>query len=204
MGGLGTCGCFSFNGNKMITTGGGGMIVTDDEALALRAHYLTNQAKDDPVEYVHDEIGFNYRLTNVQAAMGVAQLEVLDEYVEAKRRIAAHYGECLGGIDGISLPAQAAWAESVYWLYTVRVAEAGYGTDSRGLMHRLRQLGIQSRPLWKPLHQLKPYAGCRSAGPIDVAPAIHREALSIPCSVGLSPEDQSRVVAAIGGDPHSP
>jgi len=93
VGALGSLGCFSFNGNKLVTTGGGGMITTDNEAWAKRAKYLTTQAKDDPLEYVHNEIGYNHRLSNVQAAMGCAQLEKVDEFFIAKRRIAARYTE---------------------------------------------------------------------------------------------------------------
>ncbi len=121
VGSLGDVACFSYNGNKIITTGGGGMIVTDNEAWADKAKYLTTQAKDDPLEYVHNEIGYNYRLTNVLAAIGVAQMEKLDEYVAVKRRIAGFYSDRLGGVPGIRLMAEAPWAASTFWLYTVLV-----------------------------------------------------------------------------------
>ncbi len=101
VGKLGHIACFSFNGNKLLTTGGGGMLVTDDPAYAARARYLTTQAKDDPIEYVHGAVGYNYRLTNVQAAIGVAQLEQLDDYVAAKRRIAARYAAAFDEIAGL-------------------------------------------------------------------------------------------------------
>ena len=113
--------CLSFNGNKLITTGGGGMIITDDEAFARRARYLTTQAKDDPVEYVHHEVGYNYRLTNLQAALGVAQLERLDGHVEAKRRIARGYAAALDGVPGLEVMREASWARSAFWMYTVLV-----------------------------------------------------------------------------------
>ena len=100
-GSFGRIGCFSFNGNKIITTGGGGMIVTSDDGIAKRARHLTTQAKKDPFEYDHDEIGYNYRLTNIQAAMGVAQMERLNEFVETKRRNAVLYRELLSDINDI-------------------------------------------------------------------------------------------------------
>ena len=134
---LGDIACFSFNGNKMITTGGGGMIVTDNEAMARRAKYLTTQAKDDPVEFVHGAIGYNYRLTNIQAAMGVAQLEKLDEYIGIKRRIAETYVEALSEIPGITPMREAEWAFSVFWMFTVLIDGTQYGMDSRALLRYL-------------------------------------------------------------------
>jgi perosamine synthetase len=123
VGRLGDIACFSFNGNKVITTGGGGMIVTDNEEWAHRARYLTTQAKDDPVEYVHQEVGYNYRLTNVQAALGCAQMEQLPGYVAAKRRVAARYTETLTGTPGITPMREAPWAFGTFWMYTVLVDE---------------------------------------------------------------------------------
>ena len=137
VGALGDIACFSFNGNKLITTGGGGMIVTDNDAWAARAKYLTTQAKDDPLEYVHHEIGYNYRLTNIQAAMGVAQMEQLGEYIAAKRRIAGFYGERFREVSGMCPMAEAPWAACTYWLYTVLVDAVGYGNGSRELLRKL-------------------------------------------------------------------
>jgi perosamine synthetase len=200
VGRLGQIACFSFNGNKIITTGGGGMIVTDDDVWADRARYLTTQAKDDPVEYVHGAIGYNYRLTNVQAALGVAQMEQLDEYVEAKRHIAAAYDAALAGVSGITPLREPAGSFSTYWMYTVRVDAARFGLDSRELLRRLEESGVQTRPLWQPIHLSAPH---RTEPPADcpVAETLHREGLSLPCSVGLSREDQEtvfRTIAAIG------
>lgn len=195
-GALGHLGCFSFNGNKILTTGGGGMIVTAREDWARRARHLTNQAKVDPIEYEHDEIGYNYRLTNIQAAMGVAQLEQLDSYVAAKRAIARRYVEGLAGVPGLLPMRQANWAQSSWWLFTVLVDEAAYGSDSRALMHRLHDLGIQSRPLWRPLHKGPPHADRQRLGGA-VAERVCRTALSLPSSVGLQPEAQERVIAAL-------
>lgn len=184
--------CFSFNGNKLLTTGGGGMLTCEDDTLARRARYLTTQAKDDPVEFVHREVGYNYRLTNVQAAMGCAQLERLDDFVAMKRAIAHRYNEGLKGCAGIRPMVEAPWGRSAFWMYTVRV-ETGAGVSSRELMHSLANAGIQSRPLWQPLHLSPAHTGSY-ARPCPVAESVHCQALSLPCSTGLSVQDQQRVV----------
>jgi perosamine synthetase len=190
--------CFSFNGNKLLTTGGGGMIATDNGDWAERATYLTTQAKDDPVEYVHGAIGFNYRLTNILAAMGCAQLELLDEYVEAKRRIAANYVRTLAGIPGISVMQEADWAKSVFWMYTILVDQTEFGIDSRELLRRFEAQKIQTRPLWQPLHRSAPHCASQ-AYRCEVADRLNRDALSLPCSVGLTPEQQERVISVLHG-----
>jgi perosamine synthetase len=193
VGQLGDLACFSFNGNKLITTGGGGMIVTDDEMLARRARYLTTQAKDDPIEFIHGTIGYNYRLSNVQAAMGCAQLEHLDSYVTAKRQIAERYAEAISAIPGLTPMPQAPWARSTYWLYTTLVDAEQYGTGSRSLFRVLASCGIQARPLWQPLHRSPAHRNdTHSACP--VADRLNRDALSLPCSVGLSHAAQLRVI----------
>ena len=200
VGTLGDIACFSFNGNKLITTGGGGMLVTDDAAMACRARYLTTQAKDDPVEYVHGAVGYNYRLTNIQAALGVAQMERLSAHVAAKRRIAATYDRTLGAIPGITPMREAPWADSVWWMYTVLVDEPEFGIDARELMRRLECERIQTRPLWQPLHESTPHATA-FATDCSVAERLNRVALSLPCSVGLTEAAQGRVIeqiAAIG------
>ncbi|HPF98915.1 MAG TPA: LegC family aminotransferase [Kiritimatiellia bacterium] len=194
---LGHIACFSFNGNKIMTTGGGGMMVTDNEAWAKKVRYLTTQAKDDPVEYVHDEIGFNYRLTNIQAAMGCAQLEQLPKFIEKKRAIARRYAAAFDGVAGIECMRQAPWAESIWWMYTIIVDEQLFGMSSRALLKRLEECRIQSRPLWQPLHKNRPYLG--AAGEFPVAEALCRNALSLPCSVGLTEADQDRVIRCVLG-----
>ncbi len=188
--------CLSFNGNKIITAGGGGMVVTDNSALAERARYLSTQAKDDPIEYIHHEIGYNARLTGVQAAMGLAQLELLDGYVEKKRAIAKRYDEAFRNVPGLSIPSQAPWARSSYWLYTIMIDGQAYGKESRALLKTLESQGIQSRPLWHPLHQLKPFCDCM-AYQVEVAIALYQRCLSLPSSVGLTEEDQERVIKAV-------
>jgi len=193
---LGDIACFSFNGNKIITTGGGGMIATHNETWARKARYLTTQAKDDLVEYIHNEIGYNYRLTNIQAAMGCAQLEQLDDYIAAKRRIAATYNEGLKGVPGIAPMREATWAFSIFWMYTVLVDATAFGIDSRVLLYKLNQAGIQSRPLWQPLQLSPAHANCQSCH-CDVAVELQRKALSLPCSVGLEEEQLFRVISQL-------
>lgn len=188
--------CFSFNGNKLITTGGGGMIVTDNELFAKRARYLTTQAKDDPIEYVHGAVGYNYRLTNVQAAIGVAQLELLDEYITTKRANAARYTELLDGVPGITPMIEAPYAFSTFWLYTILVDEQAFGRSSRALLRVLAEQNIQARPLWQPMHRSPAHAGERAFGG-DMADRLCRDALSLPSSVGLTPAELETVAAVI-------
>jgi perosamine synthetase len=195
---LGDIGCFSFNGNKLITTGGGGMIVTNNDEWANKARYLTTQAKDDPIEYVHHEIGFNYRLTNIQAAMGCAQLECLDDYIAAKRANAAGYEDALRSIEGVTLMPAAAWACSTFWMYTVLIDELLYGHSSRWLLARLREQRIQTRPLWQPLHCSPAHKGARAIQS-GVADRLNRDALSLPSSVGLTSTELQSVVTAVAG-----
>jgi dTDP-4-amino-4,6-dideoxygalactose transaminase len=195
---LGDIGCFSFNGNKLITTGGGGMIVTDNEEWARKARYLTTQAKDDPLEYVHNEIGYNYRLTNVQAAIGCAQLERISEHIASKRSAAADYAEALKGVSGVECMAEAAWAKSTFWLFTVLVDEAGFGMDSRELQRLLHSERVQARPLWQPLHLSAAHKDSPSYG-CTVAATVWRKALSLPSSVGITRTDVIRVAELVSG-----
>ena len=197
VGHMGDVACFSFNGNKLITTGGGGMLVTDREDWARRAKYLTTQAKDDPVEFEHGAVGYNYRLTNIQAAMGVAQMEQLDDYLAAKRRIAERYAAALADVPGLTVMRQAPWAQSAWWLYTVLVDAVPFGMDARALMRHLGAQKIQTRPLWQPIHQSKPYRDMTPALGCPVSERLHAQALSLPCSVGLQAEQQTRVIDAI-------
>jgi perosamine synthetase len=204
VGSLAPIACFSFNGNKIITTGGGGMIVTDNEAWARKAKYLTTQAKDDPLEHLHNEIGYNYRLTNLLAALGCAQLEQLVSFVDHKRRIAATYAETLASVPGIRLMRERSDARSIFWMYTILVDETAFGMDSRALLRELSAKSIQTRPLWCPLHRLQPYRDAQ-AWNISVAERLYADALSLPCSVGLTLEEARYVagcIASIRGQHH--
>lgn len=196
IGTLGDITCFSFNGNKIITTGNGGMIVTNNKQWANKARYLINQAKDNPLEYIHNEIGYNYRLSNINAALGVAQMEKLDEYIAAKLKIAARYNEGLSNISGIVLPVNAKWAESTFWLYTILIDRKSYGSDSRSLLRKLSRMGIDCRCFWHPIHTLRPFRQCYAYN-INVANRLYRDGLSLPSSVGLLPREQNFVIESI-------
>ena len=192
VGALGDIACFSYNGNKIITTGGGGMITTDNEAWAVRAKYLTTQARDSGDEYIHESVGYNYRLTNLQAAVGLAQMELLPEYVEIKRAIAARYREVFAEVPTVMPPPEASWAKSTFWLYTVMVEDAGNGHARAAVQDALSREQIQARPLWAPIHEQRPYRDCQ-AYRIEVTPRLYHRGLSLPCSVGLTEADQARV-----------
>lgn len=187
--------CLSFNGNKIVTCGGGGMIVTKNDSWAGRARYLTTQAKDDPVEYIHKEIGYNYRLTNLQAAVGVAQMERLDRSIERKRIIARRYQEALKE-EGLSVLQEAPWARSIYWLNAMVIEGRLFGLNRYQLMDHLRRRGIGVRPLWHPLHRLAPFSDCDSFQ-VEVADHLYQSVLTLPSSVGLSGADQTFVIHAI-------
>jgi perosamine synthetase len=196
VGSLGHIACFSYNGNKIITTGGGGMIVTDNEEWARRARHLSTQAKDDPVEYIHTEVGYNYRLTNIQAAMGCAQMEQLDRFIGIKRHQAEAYAKAFACLPGITSMREAGWASSIFWLHTVLVDESAYGESSRALLRRLNARGIQARPLWQPLHKSAALRGAQALGG-SVADRVNAQALSLPSSVGLSDDDLQIVIEAV-------
>lgn len=196
VGNLGDIGCFSFNGNKLITTGGGGMLVTNNAEWARKAKYLSTQAKDDAFEYIHNEIGYNYRLTNLQAAVGCAQMERLPQFVNAKRSIAEAYSDLLGKLPGITTMPEASWACSTFWLYTILVERTSFGMDSRGLSRALESLDVQTRPLWQPIHRSPAMRGV-GAGSCPIAEELNRHALSLPSSVGLTADQLNHVVATI-------
>jgi perosamine synthetase len=196
VGGLGSIGCFSFNGSKIVTSGGGGMLTTDNDSWAERARYLTTQAKDDPIEYVHENIGYNYRLTNVAAAIGLAQLEQLDGFIAKKRAIAAVYERAIAGCPGIGAHPAAPWADPTYWLYTITVDETVAGYDSRALLRQFAAAGVMTRPLWHPMAGLTPFRDCELVGN-GAAHELYRRALSLPSSTTLSAEQQARVIAVL-------
>jgi len=184
---IGKLGCLSFNGNKIITTGGGGMILTDDETLAEKAKYLTTQAKDDPIRYVHDEIGYNFRLTNIQAALGVAQLEQLPAILKRKKEIYDFYQSKIENIKGLSLSKVPDYADNNHWLNLLQIDKKVYNEDRESLMKRLEENGIQSRPVWKLNHEQKPYKNCRSFETSN-AKILVENSLCIPSSINLDKE----------------
>lgn len=196
VGHLGDIACFSFNGNKIITTGGGGMIVTDNETWARRAKYLTTQAKDDPVEFIHKEIGYNYRLSNIQAAMGCAQLEQLDHFIVKKQQIAKAYTNALRESCGITTMQEAAWALCVYWMSTILVDESYSGIDSRKLRLSLLKENILTRPLWQPIHLSTAHMPVQATD-CSIAEHLRNAAVLLPSSVGLQSDEQEKVTRVI-------
>lgn len=193
---FGKLGVFSFNGNKIITTGGGGMIVTDDKNLAQKAKYLTTQAKDDSIEFIHNEIGYNYRLPNILAAMGCAQLENLEKHINKKRKTAKLYNEKLSKISGIEIMNEPEKCESTFWLYTVKIEKKEYGMNRKELMKKLLENKIETRPLWQPMHLLKSHSSSYAYA-CDNSEKLKDVSLSLPCSVGLRKDEQKEIVEAI-------
>lgn len=193
---LGLMGCFSFNGNKIITCGGGGMIVTDDDTLASRARYLTTQAKDDEVRFVHGDVGYNFRLTNLQAALGLSQLELLPQFLETKRTHYDSYRAALSGVAGLRIADVPPYADNNCWMVPLQISASMYGRDRDAVMADLAERKIQSRPLWQLNHLQTPYKGCR-AWEIHSAPLLLEATVNLPCSVGLSANDLATVVAAL-------
>lgn len=186
---LGLLACLSFNGNKIITTGGGGMIITDNERLAKRAKYLTTQAKEEGMEYIHNEIGLNYRLVNVLAAIGVAQLEGIESYVEIKRKNFNLYKELLAD-SHYTLLDEPVYAKSNKWFYAVVCKDK---KDKAFLLQHLNRNGIQARPLWFLNYLQKPYAKCQSYK-IEKALKMYDTVINIPCSVNLTEKEIKQVV----------
>ncbi len=193
---IGDIGCYSFNGNKIITTGGGGMIVTDNAEYAERIRYLSTQAKDDPVRYIHSETGYNYRLTNVQAAIGVAQLEKLPEYIEKKKSNFARYKEAINSIDGLHLAEVPGYADQNHWFYSLQIDQDRYSRDREGLMEHLASNSIQARPVWELNHRQKMYKD-DLAYKIEKALKLWEGTLNIPCSVNLDHESVVRVLESL-------
>jgi perosamine synthetase len=185
---FGRCACFSFNGNKIITTGGGGIVVTSDRELAYKIKHLSTQAKSSPLEYDHDMVGYNYRMCNVNAAIGVAQMELLDSFIKIKRRNLEVYRSLLADFPGIKLFQEQEWAQSNSWFYTVQVPRA----KKQFVLNALMNAGIQARPIWKLLHTLPMYADCQ-CDDISVACVIYDTCLNLPCSVTLTESDIVRV-----------
>jgi len=191
-GSFGKLACLSFNGNKIITTGGGGMVVTDDEELASRVKHLSTQAKNDSIEYDHDEIGYNYRLTNIQAAMGVAQMECLDRFVEIKRKNAFRYQNLFSNVNGIEFLWEKPWVKSNFWFYTIKVSKG----HKKSLIDYLISNNIQVRPIWKPIHTLPMFESCQ-AYKVENTMNIYDTALNLPCSVRLKEDEIDFIVKNI-------
>lgn len=189
---FGKTGCLSFNGNKIITAGGGGMVVTNDDGVAKKIRHLTTQAKSDSFEYDHDEIGYNYRLTNIQAAMGVAQMEKLEEFISVKRRNALLYRDLLSELEVVEFMWEEQWSKSNFWFYTIKVPK----DDKKSLLHYLLAKNIQVRPIWKLIHTLPMYRDCQ-AYLIDAAIDAYERCINLPCSVTITESEIRAVVKRI-------
>jgi perosamine synthetase len=193
---IGDFGVFSFNGNKIITTGNGGMLVTADVKLADKAKYLTTQAKDDHVRYVHDEIGYNFRLSNLQAALGAAQLEELPGFLKTKRANYETYRRELAGVPGLALVGAPQGTAPNYWFYSLVIDKKAFGVGREALMAALDKAGVQTRPVWKLNHLQKPYRASQ-AWQIEKAAWFWDRVLNLPCSTSLRRADVLKVCAAI-------
>ncbi|MBV6623972.1 MAG: DegT/DnrJ/EryC1/StrS family aminotransferase [Rivularia sp. (in: Bacteria)] len=193
---FGTIGIYSFNGNKIITTSGGGMLVSDDEKLVKKARFLATQARDAAPHYQHSQIGFNYRLSNVLAGIGRGQLQVLNERVEARRRNFEVYKKALGNLPGIEFMPEAEFGYSTRWLTCLTINPQAFGADREQLRLGLAQSKIESRPVWKPLHMQPVFAECESIGG-EVARDLFERGLCLPSGSNLTDEDKTRVIEGV-------
>lgn len=189
---IGDFGAYSFNGNKIITTGGGGMLVSNLEHGCKKAKYLSTQAKDDELNYIHDEIGFNYRMTNLQAALGVAQLEQLEKFIRTKNENYELYRELLKDNTKVKVLEFNKNIRSNKWFYSLFVNEG----DITELINKLQEHKIQTRPIWGLIHEQKPYENS-CAYKIEKAKYYSKHIINIPCSTNLSKDDVRKVVEAI-------
>jgi predicted outer membrane repeat protein len=181
---LGRMGTLSFNGNKTITTGGGGAILTDDPDLARRAKHLSTTAKlAHDWEYAHDEVGFNYRLPNLNAALGCAQLERLPAFLHAKRQLFNRYQQAFSELIGAELYAEPDRCHSNYWLQTL-LLDPGCSAERDSVLRATNAAGLMTRPAWTPLHELAPFAKCPRMN-LDTAQSLARRLINLPSSPGL-------------------
>jgi perosamine synthetase len=193
VGALGDVGTFSFYGNKVLTTGEGGMVVTNDQAIARRARLLRGQALDPDRRYYHAEVGFNYRLTNLQAAIGCAQLEHADAILRRRAELAAAYDARLADVPGLGFQPVAPWATPICWMYSVVIDETTFGMTRDEVADALRARGIETRPFFVPLHDLPPYR----TTPLPVSAALGRSGINLPSGNTLAATDIDLVCAAL-------
>lgn len=192
---IGDIGVYSFNGNKIITTGGGGMMVTKDPVLCQRAKYLSTQAKDDAINFIHGEVGYNYRMTNLQAAVGVAQLEKLNDFIAVKKANYQHYQNGIKAIDGIHILPFSQAIEPNYWFYSLYIEDLEkYSKEA--IIQTLSENNIQTRPIWGLIHEQKPYQK-DIAFDIVKAKDYHRRIVNLPCSSNLTVGEVDRVLEAL-------
>jgi dTDP-4-amino-4,6-dideoxygalactose transaminase len=206
---FGRMGIFSFNGNKIITTSGGGMLVTEDALIASRALKLATQARDRAPHYEHSEIGYNYRMSNVLAAIGRGQLRILEERVKARRRNFDYYAEALGDIPGIEFQPEASWGRHTRWLTTLTIDQREFGANSATLRQALEAANIEARPVWKPMHRQPVFREFPVVGGAVSEDLFHR-GICLPSGSSLREEDLERVcdvvrsVHALASGRHAP
>lgn len=192
---IGTVGVYSFNGNKIITTGGGGMIVSDDETLLRRAKHLTTQAKSDELYYTHDEIGYNYRMTNLQAALGLAQLEQLEQFISIKEENYRLYKEAIKHIEGLTILDFRDDIRPNYWFYAL-YCNKPYALNRDEIIKYLASKKIQSRPIWGLISDQKPYMSSQTYK-IEKAKIYLEHVVNLPCSSNLQKEDVLYVIECL-------
>jgi pyridoxal phosphate-dependent aminotransferase EpsN len=201
-GSIGKLGVLSFNGNKIITTSGGGALVSNDFDVLKRARYLATQARQPTRHYEHTEVGYNYRMSNVLAAIGRAQLKVLDERVKARRAVYKGYLEELGGVAGFDFMPEASFGRATRWLTTLTVDPVRCGISKDEIIDALERENIEARPVWKPMHLQPLYSGC-SFYPHDqkgsVSERLFNQGLCLPSGSNLKKEEQARVINCIKG-----
>ena len=188
---FGLTGVLSFNGNKIISTGGGGMILTNDKEIASRAKHITTTAKTDPLDYFHDEVGYNYRLVNVLASIGVAQMEDFESILKRKKEIDALYRNELNSVGDIKFQTNDPNSDPNCWLFTFRTKKM------RDLLNHLNNNKIQSRPFWTPMNNLPMYKDLKYISQNDISNKIFKECISIPSSSNLTVDDQYKVISEI-------
>ncbi|MDB9458044.1 aminotransferase class I/II-fold pyridoxal phosphate-dependent enzyme [Dolichospermum circinale CS-1225] len=193
---FGRIGIYSFNGNKIITTSGGGMLVSDDDQLVMKAKFLATQARDPAPHYQHSEIGYNYRLSNVLAGIGRGQLQVLNERVAARRRNFEIYQSALGDLPGIEFMPEANFGHSTRWLTALTVATEAFGADREYIRLQLAKQQIEARPVWKPLHLQPVFSECECIGG-EVGEDLFVRGLCLPSGSNLTDEDLERVISVI-------
>ena len=193
---FGRAGIFSFNGNKIITTGGGGMLVTGDEELAVHSRKLASQAREPRPYYEHEEIGYNYRLSNLLAAVGRGQLKVLPSRVDARRTVFRRYQEGLLSLSGIEWMPEASYGRHTRWLSTLTIDAGAMGCSAEDVRTVLDRENIEARPVWKPMHQQPVFQGCAAVGGA-VADDLFARGLCLPSSSNLARKDQDRVIDLI-------
>jgi perosamine synthetase len=197
-GAIGDVGCFSFYANKIVTTGEGGMVVTNDAKVAERAQRLKDLAHDPQKRFLHTELAFNYRMTNVQAAIGVAQLEEIEKYIEIKQDMASRYKRLLSGVRGLTLPCQKEWARNVYWMYAVLV-EKEFGLARDEFMKKLKAEGIDTRTFFIPVHEQPVFAKEKEYQGLSfpVAEELSRIGFYLPSGLALTKSQIEEVCRAI-------